>query len=222
MRERDPLTSRERLAALVGRLQEQAEQERASLAHLLHDALGGQLAVARMTLTRAQRDAAATGDADLQATLAELEAQLAQVFEAKRRAEEQLRPALLDHFGLGVALPSLYEPACRDAGVGLVVNVARDLPVLAPDRAIVLYRVGESALVRMLRAGVRRVELQLDCVDGGCALGLRHDGADEGFDSAPEFNGYVLWVERLQGQWAIQRESPSGCYLRVTVPARPR
>jgi len=214
--------ARERLAALVCRLQEQGERDRVTLAQLLHDELGGLLAVARMTLSRAQRDSAVSGDTDLQESLAELETQLSQAFEVKRRAVEQLRPGLLDHFGLGLALPALYEPACRDAGVQLTVSVARDLPALAPDRAIALYRIGAAALARMLRAGARRIELVLEAVEGGCALGLRHDGADEGFDTAPEFEGYALWLERLQGQLAIQRATPSGCYLRASLPARPR
>ena len=219
---RDAEAARELLASLVGRLQEQGEGDRAALAQLLHDELGGLLAVARMTLSRAQRDSAVSGDADLQATLAELEAQLVQAFEVKRRAVEQLRPGLLDHFGLGVALPALYEPACRDAGVQLAISVARDLPALAPDRAIALYRIGEAALARLLRAGARRIELTLEAAEGGCALGLRHDGADEGFDTAPEFQGYALWLARLQGQLAIQRAVPSGCTLRASLPARPR
>jgi len=219
---RDAQAARELLASLVGRLQEQGERDRAALAQLLHDELGGLLAVARMSLSRAQRDCAASADADLQATLAELEMQLTQAFDVKRRAEEQLRPGLLDHFGAGVALPALYEPACRDAGVNLTVSVARDLPALAPDRAIALYRIGEAALARMLRAGARRIELTLESVEGGCALGLRHDGADEGFDTAPEFQGYALWLARLQGQLAIQRAVPSGCTLRASLPARPR
>ena len=219
---RDDEDARERLAALVCRLQEQGERDRAALAQLLHDELGGLLAVARMTLSRAQRDSAVSGDADLQESLAELETQLLQAFEVKRLAVEQLRPGLLDHFGLGVALPALYEPACRDAGVQLAISVARDLPALAPDRAIALYRIGEAALARMLRAGARRIELMLEAVEGGCALGLRHDGADEGFDTAPEFEGYALWLERLQGQLAIQRATPAGCYLRASLPARPR
>ena len=218
----DAQAARELLASLVGRLQEQGERDRVTLAQLLHDELGGLLAVARMTLSRAQRDSAVSGDADLQESLAELETQLLQAFEVKRLAVEQLRPGLLDHFGPGLALPALYEPACRDAGVQLTVSVARDLPALAPDRAIALYRIGAAALARMLRAGARRIELMLEAVEGGCALGLRHDGADEGFDTAPEFEGYALWLERLQGQLAIQRATPSGCYLRASLPARLR
>jgi signal transduction histidine kinase len=219
---RDDEDARERLAGLVGRLQEQVERDRAALALLLHDELGGVLAVARMTLSRARRDSAVSGDVDLLERLAELESQLAQAFDVKRRAVEQLRPGLLDHFGLGVALPALYEPACRDAGVQLTVSVARDLPAPAPERAIALYRIGEAALARMLRAGARRIELVLEAVEGGCALGLRHDGADEGFDTAPEFQGFGLWLARLQGQLAIQRAVPSGCTLRASLPARPR
>ena len=219
---RDDAAAREQLAVLVGRLQEQGERDRGAVARLLHDELGGLLAVARMTLSRARRDGAVSDDADLQEALAELEAQLAQAFDVKRRAVDQLRPGLLDHFGAGVALPALYEPACRDAGVQLAVSVARELPALAPERAIALYRIGEAALARMLGAGARHIELALEAVDGGCVLGLRHDGADEGFDTAPEFEGYALWLARLQGQLAVQRATPSGCYLRASLPARPR
>jgi len=213
----DDEASREMLASLVGMLQEQGERERAQLAHLLHDELGGLLAATRMALSRLQRDDVLAGAADVQATLAELEAHLTQAFDVKRRAVEALRPGILDHFGLGVALPSLYEQRCRDAGVQLVVNVARDLPVLPPERAIALYRVGEFALARILRAGPRLVELALDSAAGVYAFGLRHDGADEGFETAPEFAGLALWLARLQGGLAIQRAASSGCYLRATL-----
>jgi signal transduction histidine kinase len=218
MSDRDDATSREQLAALVSLLQERSERERSALAHLLHDELGGLLTVARMTLSRAQLDGTLSGDADLQATLAEIEQQVTQAFELKRRVVEQLRPGLLDHFGLGVALASLYEQGCRDAGVRLAVNVDRDLPALPPDRSIALYRVGEAALGRMLRAGPRCVQLTLQGAAGACTLGLRHDGADEGFDAAPEFAALALWLGQLQGQLAIQRAAPSGCHLRATLP----
>lgn len=219
---RDDATSRERLESLVGLLQERDEHERSALAHLLHDELGGLLAAARMTLARAQRDGTVSGDADLQAALAEVEQQITQAFEVQRRVVEQLRPGLLDHFGLGIALPSLYEQGCRDAGVRLAVNVARDLPALPPGRSIVLYRVGESALGRLLRAGPRCVELTLEATADTCTLGLRHDGADEGFDTAPEFQGLALWLARLQGQLQIQRAGPSGHSLRAMLPLRER
>jgi signal transduction histidine kinase len=214
----DDAITPEQLKALVGLLQERSERERSALAHLLHDELGGLLAAARMTLSRAQHDCTVSGDAALQATLAEIEQQVTQAFEVKRRVVEQLRPSLLDHFGLGIALSSLYEQGCRDAGVCLAVNVARDLPALPPDRSIALYRVGEFALGRMLYAGPRCVELTLEGAAGACTLGLRHDGADEGFGTAPQIEGLALWLAQLQGQLAIQRVAPSGCYLRAMIP----
>jgi signal transduction histidine kinase len=219
---RDDASAREQLAALIGLLQERSERERSALARLLHDDLGGLLAAARMTLSRAQRDGTVSGDADLQATLAELEQQITQAFEVKRRVVEQLRPGLLDHFGPGIALSSLYEQRCRDAGVRLAVNVARDLPALPPDHSIVLYRVGESALGRMLRAGPRCIELSFEGAAGACTLSLRHDGTDEGFDIAPEFEGLAPWLARLQGQLAIRRAAPSGWHLQAMLPLRGR
>ena len=65
----DDEASREMLASLVGMLQEQGERERAQLAHLLHDELGGLLAATRMALSRLQRDDVLAGAADVQATI---------------------------------------------------------------------------------------------------------------------------------------------------------
>src|SRR6202044_2374369 len=102
------------LSALSSHLQSLAEKEKSELARTLHDELGGLLTAAKMDLSWLQSRV----DTPVhQERLAQLGSVLDEAMGLKRRVVEDLRPSLLDHFGLATALRAHVESACKKAGI---------------------------------------------------------------------------------------------------------
>src|SRR5579859_4721160 len=102
------------LSALSSHLQSMAEKEKSELARTLHDELGGLLTAAKMDLSWLQ---SRVDTPAFQDRLAQLGSVLDEAMGLKRRVVEDLRPSLLDHFGLATALRAYVESACGKANM---------------------------------------------------------------------------------------------------------
>ena len=111
------------LSALSTHLQELSEKEKSELARNLHDELGGLLTAAKMDLSWLQ---SRVPEPALQDRLAQLGAVLDEAMDLKRRVVEDLRPSLLDHFGLPTALRAYVESACAKAGLRADLTLPED------------------------------------------------------------------------------------------------
>jgi signal transduction histidine kinase len=101
------------LGALISYLHDVREDERTALARRIHDELGGLLVAAAMDLGWAEAHADSVDD--VRARLRRLGVNLAGAIDMKRNMIEQLRPTLLDNFGLFEALRWYFKHACRPA-----------------------------------------------------------------------------------------------------------
>jgi two-component system sensor histidine kinase UhpB len=107
------------MGALVDYLHAVREDERVALARKIHDELGGLLVSAAMDLGWAESH---SSGADVRTRLRRLGVNLASAIDMKRHIIEQLRPTLLDNFGLFEALRWYFkharhqvEAACKEA-----------------------------------------------------------------------------------------------------------
>lgn len=214
----------QQLAQLAGQLLDRGEREKSDLARLLHDELGGLLTAAKMDVSWLQGQLPQSADPQLHQKLARLEGSLAAAMQLKRGVVEQLRPALLEHFGLAMALRICFEDACRQAGLQLEATVCEDLPRLPPQLAIALYRVAEACLANILcHARARRVTLALQRDGAGLRLAIADDGIgmdlqDPRIAGAPTLCGMRLRAERLDGRLQIVSAPDSGCRVEIVVP----
>jgi signal transduction histidine kinase len=207
------------LAALATRQQQLAEAEKARLARRLHDELGGLLTAAKMDLAWLQPRVV---QEPLQGRLARLGGLLDQAMDTKRRAVEELRPSLLDHFGLMPALTAHLQAACGEAGLACELDLPQDC-TLPPDTAITLFRIIQEGLTNTLRhAGASTVTLQLSQGEGACEFRLSDDGC--GFDTAstrgsPGLMAMQHRARSLGGELTLSSAQGKGTTLTVTVPA---
>jgi signal transduction histidine kinase len=205
-------------------LQTFCEREKSDLARKLHDELGGLLTAAKMDLSWMQSRLEA-GSA-LHERLAQLGSVLDEAMDLKRRVVEELRPSLLDHFGLPTAVRAYVETTCAKAGLKSEIRIAEACESLSKDAAIALFRVvqeGLSNIIRHAQATVVRLELA-----GGrdrCTVTLGDDGS--GFDalaaqprSTHGIMGMQLRVQALGGRMDVESHASRGTILRVEVPAR--
>jgi signal transduction histidine kinase len=209
------------LSALSTHLQELAEEEKSELARNLHDELGGLLTAAKMDLSWVQ---ARVTDPGLQERLAQLGEVLDEAMDLKRRVVEDLRPSLLDHFGLPTALRAYVDAACAKAGLRVELVLPEDATPLAKDTAIALFRIVQEGITNIIRhAGARAVVLRFALEEAACRITLSDDGS--GFDPADPrlrcshgISGMRQRVRALGGRLEIESAAGTGTTLHVTVP----
>jgi signal transduction histidine kinase len=209
------------LERLVEHLQGLAEEEKSALARNLHDELGGLLTAAKMDLSWVQ---SRVTDPDLQERLAQLGGVLDEAMDLKRRVVEDLRPSLLDHFGLPTALRAYVDSACAKAGLRTELALPEDTAPMAKDTAIALFRIVQEGVTNIIRhAGARSVALRFATESDAYRIILSDDGSgfdatDPGVGSSHGITGMRQRVRALGGQLEIESAPGTGTTLRVSVP----
>jgi signal transduction histidine kinase len=210
------------LSALSSHLQSLAEKEKCALARTLHDELGGLLTAAKMDLSWLQ---ARLEKPEHLERLAQLGSVLDEAMSLKRHVVEELRPSLLDHFGLATALRAYVDSACAKANIRADVKLPEDGAPVPKDIAIALFRIVQEGLCNIIRhAGAKHVTLNLTADGNEYAFTLRDDGC--GFnlsgarDSWPHgIMGMQHRVRALGGRFSLESAPGKGTTLRVAVPA---
>jgi signal transduction histidine kinase len=211
----------QQLAALSHHLQSLSEREKWELARKLHDELGGLLTAAKMDLSWLQ---SRLEGAAIQERLSQLGGVLDEAMDLKRQVVEELRPSLLDHFGLPTAVRAYVESTCAKEGLTVQVNFEHSCESMSKDTAIALFRVMQEGLSNIIRhAHAKTVKLELRGDERHCTLTLTDDG--RGFDAqSPEFRwshglmGMRQRAEGLAGRLDIQSRVGVGTTLSVEVP----
>jgi signal transduction histidine kinase len=209
------------LDSLSHHLQALSEREKWELARKLHDELGGLLTAAKMDLSWLQ---SRLDGAQIQERLAQLGGVLDEAMDLKRRVVEELRPSLLDHFGLPTAVRAYVESTCSKEGLSVQVNFEHSCESMSKETAIALFRVVQEGLSNIIRhAQAKTVKLELHGDERNCVLLLTDDG--RGFDAhSPQFHwshglmGMRQRVEGIAGRLAIQSRVGTGTTLSVEVP----
>lgn len=215
------------LSQLSTQLQNASEAERSTIAKELHDEMGGLLTAAKMDINWLQGRLSETAESAVIAKLGSAGQVLDDAMNVKRRVVENLRPSLLVHFGLPVALRTHFEDRCATAGLNCAIN----LPELIADwdysAQLTVFRVAQQALENVIRHGkARNVSLFIEMGADGLAMTINDDGA--GFDvSAPPsatlygITGMRHRIVSLGGEFSVQSLPDEGTRLRVLLPRPP-
>jgi signal transduction histidine kinase len=219
-------TRAKELSELCTHLQDYVEKEKHELARRLHDELGGLLTAAKMDVSWLQSriEDPRMDNGVLRQRLARLGGVLDDAMDLKRRVVEELRPSLLDHFGLPTALRAHVESTCSKAGLNCEVTMDEGLDALPRETAIALFRVVENGLDNVVRhANARNVKIDLRGENGRHVIRLSDDG--RGIDlSDPALRRHNLTgmrhrIEALGGEFRIESSADSGTALTISIPA---
>jgi signal transduction histidine kinase len=209
------------LSALSHHLQALSEREKWELARKLHDELGGLLTAAKMDLSWLQ---SRLEGAPIQERLAQLGSVLDEAMDLKRRVVEELRPSLLDHFGLPTAVRAYVESTCSKQGLKTQVDLVHGCESMSKDTAIALFRIVQEGLANIIRhAQARTVKLEMHGDEHSFVVSLTDDG--RGFDAdSPQFRwshglmGMRQRAEGLGGSLEVKSRVGVGTTLSVAVP----
>jgi len=200
------------------RVVEAQELERKRLARELHDETGQALTSILLGLRSLDEDTATAQVREL----------VVSTLQDVRRLAVELRPKVLDDFGLVPALQRLLETFAEQSGTAVELEARIGSERLPPEVETALYRIVQEALTNVVKhAGARHVSVTLTLKAASVVAVVEDDG--EGF--APDETagttegglGIVGMRERvalLGGRLQIESAPGAGTTLVVEVPTR--
>ena len=219
--------SQQQLRALAAHLQDLRERERVNLARELHDHLGQALTSLKLDLFRVtkQLESPLEDDARVQ-MLARLNGTMELIGETIDRVKgisTELRPGVLDKFGLSAAIEWQCGEFELRSGIGCECQAPEIGPKLTPEQSTAIFRILQEALTNIARhAHATKVSVMLDSGAGEVVLSIRDNG--RGITSAeiaaPDSLGLLGMRERaeiLGGQFKVEG-APGHTQVNVRVP----
>ncbi|MFG2881756.1 sensor histidine kinase [Streptomyces sp. NPDC048297] len=192
------------------------ETERRRIAQELHDEVGQTMTAILLGLKRAADDA----PAPLREQLLEVQEITRESLDEVRRLVRRLRPGVLDDLGLVSALTSLTHGFATHTGLRVTRHFDADLPALAPETELVLYRVAQESLTNAARhADADNVVVALRRADDSVVLEVTDDGC--GIKAACEGAGIRGMRERallISGILEITPAPRTGTRVQLTAP----
>lgn len=214
---------REQLRALAARLAEAEEAERRRLARELHDQVGQTLTALGLNLNMVRSQLAPDAVAFVRARLDDSVSLVEQTTERVRGVMADLRPPVLDDYGLLAALCWYGAQFSTRTGIAVAVQGTESMARLATPVESALFRIAQEALTNVAKhaqATQVRVSLELDEI---VRLVVADDGV--GFDPARRSVERDSWgllsvIERAEsvgGHCRIESQPGQGARIIVEV-----
>jgi len=214
--------TRQEIEALVTHLQDATELKDTALAHELHDELGGLMGAAVMDLDAVGRVKPPLSQQTLD-RIDRVKGTLQQAIDLKRRVIEELRPSILDNFGLYAALRWQNKKTWENSGVVATEAYPDVEPQLESRASIALFRVAQEALsIARKRASVKSTDLTIRVDKGNFWMSFSDDGTPDA-DQQTEDPTMILASMRhrvrvLGGNVQISRTKAGATVLTAWMP----
>jgi amino acid transporter/signal transduction histidine kinase len=221
---RDLEASQARVETLLGRLTRMRDEERQSLARVVHDDVVQSIVGAVYRLESVREDVPASGAAEFDEAMGVLR----QSVDDARRVIWGLRPPALEGLGLRQALHSLADRAEGQGPARISVSIA-DVSDLSLGATTGLYMIAREALLNSVHhAAAARIQMTLTEVDsaGHRAARLQIDDDGVGFDDTRpsgenDHFGTMMMAEQatlIGGTFSIDSLPGRGTRVDVVVP----
>ncbi|HEY8025886.1 MAG TPA: ATP-binding protein [Burkholderiaceae bacterium] len=225
---KDAVDSRTRqLAALSHHLIKHAEAEKAALARQLHQELGAALTVISLDIS-VVAEKLKHSEPELAARLQRAIAAIKTAVALKRTIVDELRPSMLETFGLSACLTEHLLDFSNRTGLKVTTDICQDFDDIESDRAISIFRIAQESLLNIERhAAASRVWLSLEPQDGGALLQIADNGVGIAAEiaTAQESCGLIGMRERVAlhgGRFKLGRwHDGSGTVVEAHFPLSP-
>jgi PAS domain S-box-containing protein len=217
--------SEKQLRALAIRLSDVEETQRKRLAQELHDRVGQNLTALNINLNIMQGQLSAESTGKVATRLADSMTLVEETTEHIRDVVAELRPHVLDDYGLTAALRWYGERFSDRTGICTQVQEERLTHRLPPGIETSFFRIAQEAMINVAKhANASLVTLSLKEVDGLTRLTIADDGVGiESVDLTRREHsgwGHIIMKERAQafgGQVLIESEPAKGTQVVVEV-----
>jgi signal transduction histidine kinase len=216
-------SSQERYRSLSRRLLEQQEHERAALARELHDQLGQSLVALSLNFELMKSELPPAANARVPESMEAIEKMLEQV----RTLAFDLRPSMLDEFGLVGALRHLAKRYAERTGVHTSFTATPSDARAPLEIETACFRIAQEALTNVTRhAHASHIEVTLTARDVALEITISDDGVGFDVEQKRVGLGLVGMSERAElagGRLYIESAPDIGTTLRARFPlASPR
>ena len=215
------------LAKISARLVEVQEAERRALANELHDLVGQKLAALSLNLNIAKNQLLPNQLVRIDSPLDISMALVAEITESIRDVMAELRPAVLDDFGLAPVLHWYAEQFAKRTGVATTVMEQGTTRRLTPATEEALFRITQEALANVAKyARTQKAMVTLEATAHTASLTIADDGCGfEPMAGRPPTRdhgwGLMIMRERAVAVGAqLNIESAPGRGTRVIVTLR--
>jgi two-component system sensor histidine kinase UhpB len=212
----------------VGReLSRVEEADRRWLASELHDSIGASLTALNLNLTIIRDRLPEEARPALEPRLNDSIGLLDETVEAVRGLMAQLRPPVLDDYGLATSLRWYVDQIAARADLKATFRLSGEDVRFSPEMEIALFRIAQGALANVVKhAHAKQVAVSMDVAPDRLAIVIADDG--RGFDigeaqgeQARPHWGLVTMRERAEaigGRLAIESSPGEGTRVVVEVP----
>ena len=202
------------------------EEERRAIARELHDRVGQTLAALNINLIIMSGQLLEDSKQRIGSRLDDSMHLVAEAIALVRNVMTDLRPAVLDDYGLEAALQSYIDEYKSRYDVKVMLDASdQPIPRLGPSIEMTLLRIGQEALTNIARhAQARQVNLSLRLVDHSIHLTVQDDGI--GIESMqglkrPNSHGLKIMRERAEafgGSVNIESAPGKGTKVEARIP----
>ncbi len=215
--------SREQLRRLSTYQNDVREQERIRIAREIHDQFGQSLTILKMDLAWMKKHFS-TVDSAVDKKLATMIQLIGEAMENLHAVTAELRPGILDDFGLAAAIEWQVDTFQNRTGVNCRFLNDGYEPELTKDQATALFRIFQELLTNIIRhAQAKEVIVRLENRDGELRLQVADDGRGITEDeiNSPHAFGLLGIRERLYplgGQIVFKGPSEQGTCVTIHLP----
>jgi PAS domain S-box-containing protein len=214
----------ERLQALSRRLVDLQEAERREMARELHDRVGQTLTALRINLDLVRRRLEVHPDEEIRERNDDSLDLIDSAFKAVENVMYELRPPLLDEYGLAAPLQWYGKIFAKRTGIRVEVR-GDEASRWRPEVELALFRIAQEALTNVARhAKASRVEVEVRQSPAELVLAIHDDGVGLGPRDLPDNRpGYGLIgmrerAEAVGGTLEVASEAGTGTHIIVRVP----
>lgn len=219
--------SREQLRKLAAYQQEIREQERIRIAREIHDQLGQSLTIMSMDLTWIKKHVS-NRSPKIDEKISGMFNVIDDAMERLHTVTAELRPAILDDFGLAAAIEWQVEECSNRIGIECRMEPTGFEPDLLKGQATALFRIFQEILTNIMRhAQAKEVVVKLETANGDLILQVRDDGRGitESEVDDPKAFGLLGIRERLHpfgGRVTFDGRPGLGTLVTVRLPLSPK
>ncbi len=221
------MKSKKLLRNLANHLQTIREEERMSVAREIHDELGQTLTALKFDIARLAQHPPQAYERLGEKTNEILET-IDRAIQTVRRISTDLRPRLLDDFGIVAAMQWQIEEFQKKTEIMCSISIDSESIVLDKQRSISLFRILQESLTNVARhANATEVAVMLEKKDGRVVMTVKDNG--KGMPKEQQLQsrsfGLIGMKERalsLDGELKIESDLDKGTTIRVALPLSAR